>query len=294
MYPTLFKYNSLEISSYGFMLMLAFLTCNYLLKRYLIHIEENPKMADDIIFYAAVGGILGAKIYYIIEQILVYSDYSNIDGILNIFTGLFTLNFQLMFSGITQFGSGLVFLGGLIGGMIAVTIYIKRNNLNWLKVSDWVAPYLILGHAIGRLGCFLVGDCYGKPCHLPWAMNFKNGLPPSTYSSFKYNYPEIFNMESFQLTYSSVNNLIYVHPTQLYEFFIYIIIFFYLSHIRKNVKYDGIVMFEYLFLAGLSRFMIEFLRLNPKSIIGLSGAQIISLIMIFTSTYFMYKRKSTV
>ena len=188
MYPTLFKYKSLEISSYGFMLMLAFLICNYLLKRYLISIKEDGRKADDIIFYAAIGGILGAKIYYIIEQIILYSDYSNINGIINIFRGVFSLDFQLMFSGVTEFGSGLVFLGGLIGGMLSVSLYVRKNNLNWLKVSDWVAPYLILGHAIGRMGCFLVGDCYGKPCSLPWAMTFKNGLPPTTYSSFKYNY----------------------------------------------------------------------------------------------------------
>ena len=70
MYPNLFKYKSLEISSYGFMLMTAFLICNYLLKRYLISIKEDGRKADDIIFYAAIGGILGGKIYYIIEQIL--------------------------------------------------------------------------------------------------------------------------------------------------------------------------------------------------------------------------------
>ena len=176
--------------------------------------------------------------------------------------------------------------------MISVTIYIRRNNLNWLKVSDWVAPYLILGHAIGRLGCFFVGDCYGKPCNLPWAMNFENGLPPTTYSSFQYNYPDIFNSDYFQQTYSSIDNLIYVHPTQLYEFFIYVIIFFYLSKIRENIKYDGLVMFEYLFLAGMSRFLIEFIRLNPKYIFNFSGAQIISLIMIFVSAYFMYNNRS--
>ena len=90
-------------------------------------------------------------VYDLIRNML-YNDYSNVNGIFNLFKGLFTLDFQLMFSGITEFGSGLVFLGGLIGGMISVTIYIKKNNLSWYKVSDWVAPYLILGHAIGRLG----------------------------------------------------------------------------------------------------------------------------------------------
>ena len=62
--------------------------------------------------------------------------------------------------------------------------------MNWLETADWVAPYLALGHSIGRIGCFLVGDCYGKACDLPWAMSFPNGIPPT---------------------------LEHVHPTQLYE-----------------------------------------------------------------------------
>ena len=288
MYPTLFKYKSLEISSYGFMLMMAFLVCNYLLRRYMLKIHEDPKRADDIIFYAAVGGILGSKIYYIIEQIINYSDYSNINGFINIFRGIFSLNLELIFSGITQFGSGLVFLGGLIGGMLAVTIYIRKHKLSWPLVSDWVAPYLILGHAIGRLGCFLVGDCYGKPCNLPWAVTFKNGLPPTTFSSFQYNYPEIFNQSYFQSLYSPLEKYIYVHPTQLYESFIYLFIYLYLIKIRENKSYNGIVFYEYLFLAGLSRFIIEFIRLNPKYAFNLSGAQLISLIMIISSSLLMY------
>ena len=80
-------------------------------------------------------------------------------------------------------GSGLVFLGGLIGGTIAVTIILNKNKLPWLEFADIVAP-LILGYGIGRIGCFLVGDDYGTPTELPWGMSFPNGLPPSTTSIF--------------------------------------------------------------------------------------------------------------
>ena len=261
MYPIIFEYKLLKISSYGLMLMLAFLICNYLLRRYLLKINKDPKIRDDIIFYAALGGISGSKIYYMIEQALYYSDYSNIDGIINIFKGLYQFDISVIFLGINQFGSGLVFLGGLIGGFISVTYYIKKNNFNTLEVYDWAAPFLALGHAIGRLGCFLVGDCYGKPCNLPWAVTFKEGLPATTFENFKYYYPAIFNTSGFQSTYS-MGDYIYVHPTQIYEFILYLIIFFYLQYIRNNKLYDGIVMFEYLFLVGMARFLIEFIRLN--------------------------------
>lgn len=273
--------------------MLAFLTCNYLLRKYLLKINQEPKIADDIIFYAALGGILGSKLYYVAEQALYYSDYSNIEGLMLIFEGLYKFDISIIFLGINQFGSGLVFLGGLIGGFISVTYYIKRNSLDTLEVYDWVAPFLALGHAIGRLGCFLVGDCYGKPCSLPWAVTFKEGLPPTTFESFKYNYPTVFNQEYFSSIYSP-GDYVYVHPTQIYEFALYFLIFLYLEKIKKNKSYNGIVMFEYLFLAGTARFLIEFLRLNPGYLFNFSGAQVISLAMILVSSFLMYFHRKKV
>ena len=293
MYPILFEYKTLQISSYGLMLMITFLMCNYLLRKYLKSINKDPKIGDDIIFYAAFGGILGSKIYYLLERAIFYSDYSNIYGMSNIFKGMIQLDVSLVFSGINQFGSGLVFLGGLIGGMLTVTYYVRKNNLEWLVVADWVAPYLALGHAIGRIGCFLVGDCYGTYCTFPWGITFPKGLPPTTFESFRYNYPEVFNSEGFQSIYA-LGDVIYVHPTQLYESFLYALIFFYLFQIREKNALKGLIMLEYLFLVGLSRFLIEFIRLNPDYYLGLSGAQFISLFMILISTYFMYSFKKNI
>ena len=293
MYPVLFSYKGLQISSYGLMLVVAFLTCNYLLRRDLIKKNKNPDIADDIIFRAAIGGVLGAKIYYLLENINNGIAAENIKGFLSIFKGILTLDFSTIALGIQNFGSGMVFLGGLIGGMISVSLYLKKNNIPWLEGADWVAPYLILGHAIGRLGCFLVGDCYGTTCNLPWAVSFPNGLPPTTFESFQYNYPSVFNTEHFQAAYSA-GDIIYVHPTQLYEFCTGILIFSYLIYIRKKEHYSGLIMFEYLFLAGLARFLVEFIRLNPGYILGLSGAQIISAGMMGVSTYFMYVNRKKI
>ena len=159
-----------------------------------------------------------------------------------------------------------------------------------LSFADYMSPSLALAIFRGRIGCFLVGDCYGKPCSLPWAMNFSKGLPPTTYQSFKYNYPNIFNSNSFQTIYNP-GDYIYVHPTQLYESGIYLIIFFYLIYIRNQKKYPGLIMLEYLFLAGISRFLIEFLRLNPAYIFNLSGAQLISIMMMLISSIMMYNNR---
>ena len=264
MYPILFQLGSFTISSFGVMMVIAFLLGNYLLRIDVVAEGYDAIIADDIIFRAAIGGILGAKFYYLIENIPTGQAADNINGLINIIAGIFTLNGERIAFGIQNFGAGLVFLGGLVGGMAAVSWYIYRKNLNWFKIADLAAPFLVLGHGIGRIGCFLVGDDYGIPTNLPWAIAFPNGLPPTT---------------------------IAVHPTQLYEMSAYFIIFFYLRHRKRNQTFSGEIIFEYLFLGGLSRFMVEFIRTNTKYIFGLSGAQYLSILMMAIGAYQLWKMR---
>ena len=264
MYPILFQFGSFTISSFGVMMVIAFLLGNYLLRIDVVAEGYDAIIADDIIFRAAIGGILGAKIYYLIENIPTGQAANNINGLINIIAGIFTLNGEKIAFGIQNFGAGLVFLGGLVGGMAAVSWYIYRKNLNWFKIADLAAPFLVLGHGIGRIGCFLVGDDYGIPTNLPWAIAFPNGLPPTN---------------------------IAVHPTQLYEMSAYFIIFFYLRYRKRNQTFSGEIIFEYLFLGGLSRFMVEFIRTNTKYIFGLSGAQYLSILMMVIGAYQLWKMR---
>ena len=264
MYPILFQFGSFTISSFGVMMVIAFLLGNYLLRIDVVAEGYDAIIADDIIFRAAIGGILGAKFYYLIENIPTGQAADNINGLINIIAGIFTLNGERIAFGIQNFGAGLVFMGGLAGGMAAVSWYIYRKNLNWLKIADLAAPFLVLGHGIGRIGCFLVGDDYGIPTNLPWAIAFPNGLPPTN---------------------------IAVHPTQLYEMSAYFIIFFYLRYRKRNQTFSGEIIFEYLFLGGLSRFMVEFIRTNTKYIFGLSGAQYLSILMMAIGAYQLWKMR---
>lgn len=264
MYPILFQFGPFTISSFGVMMVIAFLLGNYLLRKDVVAEGYDAIIADDIIFRAAIGGILGAKIYYLIENIPTGQAADNINGLINIIAGIFTLNGERIAFGIQNFGAGLVFLGGLVGGMAAVSWYIYRKNLNWFKIADLAAPFLVLGHGIGRIGCFLVGDDYGIPTNLPWAIAFPNGLPPTN---------------------------IAVHPTQLYEMSAYFIIFFYLRYRKRNQTFSGEIIFEYLFLGGLSRFMVEFIRTNTKYIFDLSGAQYISILMMAIGAYQLWKMR---
>ena len=271
MYPVIYDFGvvdllgfqfRLAIYSFGLMLVAAFYTCYFLLDKDLRELGYDEKLASDIIFWSALGGILGSKVYHVIE---------NLDQIMSSNNPM-----SLIFS-----GSGLVFLGGLVGAIISVTVVLKKNNVPWLTFADQLAPLILLGYAIGRLGCFLVGDDYGIPSKLPWAMSFPDGLPPTTTSVFAYQFPwiDISDLPA---------GVIKVHPTQLYETFICGVLFYYLWSKRKNIEVQGSLFFQYLVFAGFERFLIEFLRTNEKYAFDIfSGAQILSLLMIIFGSYFL-------
>ena len=168
-----------------------------------------------------------------------------------------------------------------MGGTLAVTIVLRKNDLPWLTFADIVAPLLILGYGIGRIGCFLVGDDYGIPTTLPWGVSFPEGLPPSTSSVFSAYYPWI-DISRFE------PGVLSVHPTQLYEFTAALLIFFFLWKKRNDVKIAGSLFFIYLILAGLERFSVEFIRTNEKYLFDFfSGSQIISILMMLIGNYFL-------
>ena len=252
----------LAIYSFGLMLVVAFYSCYFFLNYDLKLLGYEEKLSSDIIFWAAVGGILGAKIYYLLE---------NIDRVVNSYDPL-----NMIFS-----GAGLVFLGGLMGSTICVSFILKKNKVPWLTFANIIGPLIFLGYAIGRLGCFLVGDDYGIPSSLPWAISFPNGIPPTTTNTFSDLYPWI-DISDYD------PGVITVHPTQLYEAIICFILFLILWKYRKSTKIKDILFFLYLFLAGVERFFIEFIRTNQKYVFELfSGAQVISIMMIIIGLYFM-------
>jgi phosphatidylglycerol:prolipoprotein diacylglycerol transferase len=273
MYPVIFDFGvinvfgfkfQLAIYSFGLMLVIAFYTCYFLLNHDFKRLGYEEKLASDIIFWSALGGIFGAKVYYIIE---------NLDDVL-----ASQDPFGMIFS-----GAGLVFIGGLIGAVTAVSIIIRKNNLPWFIFADILAPLIILGYAIGRIGCFLVGDDYGIPSKLPWALSFPDGLPPTTYESFQYRYPWI-DISNFE------PGLLSVHPTQVYEFLICVMLFFYLWNKRKNIRVPGSLFFTYLICAGTERFLIEFIRTNEKYLFDIfSGAQVLSIIMVLIGVYCLFQ-----
>lgn len=253
MCPELFKIGPFTVYSYGLMLGTAFIIASYILTKETERRKLNPNLATEITFISIIFGIIGAKLFHLFEHW---------DAFLREPLGM-------AFS-----PGGLTFHGGLILVIIAVWIYSKRKKIPFLTIADLAAPSLALAYGIGRIGCHLAGDGdYGIPTNLPWGTNYENGtVPPSVAfrgTEIARSYPGGIVPDNTPL-----------HPTPIYEFLIMVIIFFILWKLRKKEWPDGKLFTVYLMLAGLERFSIEFIRLNPRILFGLSEAQIVAAIMI--------------
>lgn len=237
MYPVLFSFGPFTIYSYGTMMAVAFLTAGYLTSKELGRKGLNAELASSLVFWAAVGGLAGSKLWSIAED----------------WPGVIAHPLQMIFT-----GSGFVWYGGLVGGAIGATWVVWRHRLPWLDVVDSAAPGLALGHGIGRIGCQLAGDGdWGKVSDVAWAMAYPNAIVGWPYP------PEV-----------------RVHPTPLYEFAGYSVIFLVLWSIRTRSRAPGSIFWWYLVLAPAARFLIEFVRINRAVCLGMSTAQIFSLALV--------------
>ena len=165
---------------------------------------------------------------------------------------------------------GFAWFGGFLGGFAALVLLARRANIPLLEFLDACSPAAAAGYAIGRIGCFLSGDGdYGIPTTLPWGMSFPNGIVPTTER---------------------------VHPTPLYEFFIWLVIAAFLWHMGtkalRGPKAKGEIFANYLILTGAARFLIEFIRINPRSFLGLSNAQTASVASILFGAVLLWRIKS--
>jgi len=160
MYPELFKIGDFTISSFGVMIALCFLAGYWLISLETKRKKLNEKAVSNMFLATMIGGIVGAKVLYLFENVPLG---------------------DLLSHPITHLLSrgGLTFYGGFIGAIILVWIIAVRNKISMWTVCDLAAPALALAYAIGRIGCLLVGDDYGIPTSLPWGMAFPKGLPPT-------------------------------------------------------------------------------------------------------------------
>ena len=290
MYPWIDLY-FIKIPSFGLMVASAFLICHHFLKKEFTKNNLSEKIIDDIIFYAVISAILGSKIYYVIETQSFSLLFQNIK---NILYSLFTLNISNLIIELQSMGSGLVFNGGLICAIILIAFYVKRHNLDFLQLADIVTPFILLGHGIGRIGCLLVGDDYGVPSNLPWAISLPNGLPVTSIETFMTHFSFLgYSRDYLQhFLVENSSNIISVHPTQIYEMILYFAFFFLIMKYNDYLKFfKGSIFSIYLITGGFSRFVVEFLRTNERYMFNLSSAQYISLLMIISGLILFYSLK---
>lgn len=221
------------------MLAVAVVVCSFLARRDAKKIGIAPDIISDLFFWVVVGGIIGARIFYILT-----------------FLPMFIENPLEMI--MIQHG-GLSWQGGLILGGLSGIWFVKRKKLELFKILDLIAPYVALGQAIGRIGCFLNGCCYGKP--VAWGVHFPQLAEP-------------------------------VYPTQLFDAVGLLIIFFILKWYQNQTKIQGKVFVMYLFSAVTLRFMIEFFRGDhAETYFGLSIYQLVCIVLLFFA--FALNRKLT-
>jgi phosphatidylglycerol:prolipoprotein diacylglycerol transferase len=230
-YPTLFRIGSFEVTTFGAMLAAGALVGLWLLRGELRR-SRLPETALDAAVAGVVGGMVGAKLLWVVEH----------------FGEEPVLNLLLSRGGMSWFG-------GFAGGVLAGVAVMQRRRLPKLAVLAAATPALAIGHAIGRIGCFLVGDDYGRPTDLPWGVAFPQGLPPTA---------------------------VPVHPTQLYEAIALVPVALWLLRLRRQRRPDTFVLGAYLVLAGTIRFLIEFVRVNVRVLGPFTVAHLASLMAVAT------------
>jgi phosphatidylglycerol:prolipoprotein diacylglycerol transferase len=225
-YPILFEFFGYPISTFGIMMALGFLAATALAARRLGEEGFDPDLATSMLIWCMLGGVVGAKLYYAVDV---------------------SLREGMPFRDLLFAREGLTWYGGLLGGIAAAAVGCRRYGLPFFTWLNCVCVGAAVGQALGRVGCFLVGDDYGGPTGLPWGFAFPEGAPPV---------------------------LDRVHPTQLYETAWLLLAAGVLWRRRRASPF---LAGEYLVWNGVGRFAIEMLRLNPRVALGLTAAQWIAI-----------------
>ncbi len=213
MYPVLFEIGPLRIYTYGLMMAIGILVAILVARKLAPKISVDPEKMTDMAMFAVLGGLVGAYVNYIISY-----DWSRFKA-----DPLSVLRF---------WNEGLVFLGGLIGGLIFALIFIRRQKWSFWEIADICAIAIPLAYGFGRIGCFFAGCCYGEACELPWAITFPG-------------------------------QMVARHPTQLYSMLLGFGLAAFAYFFRPKRRFAGQSFLFYMFFYGLGRGIIELLRIEP-------------------------------
>jgi phosphatidylglycerol:prolipoprotein diacylglycerol transferase len=258
-HPLAYQLGPLQFTGFGLAILLTFVIAQIISQHELERRGHDGTVMGDLVFAAVIGGLLGAKIYYAI----LTHDLSSIAS-----------------------RAGFVFWGGLIGGILATAFMIHRKKLSFARISDVAGIALAAAYSIGRTGCWAVGDDYGRPWNGFLATTFPEGAPPSTAG----NMSRMFGIHFPPGTPD--NQVIAVHPTQLYEVTLGFLMFLILWRFRDHKHAEGWLFGFYCVLAGVERFIIEFFRAKDDRFFagGLTAAQLIAIVFAIGGAIWMSMR----
>jgi phosphatidylglycerol---prolipoprotein diacylglyceryl transferase len=260
-----FKIGPLEITGFGIAVLAAFFIAQYVCERELARrgqVTEALAMGD-VTFAALIGTLVGAKLYYVL---------------------VITHDFRDIFT-----RGGFVYWGGFIGSVLACFLVIRYRKLSFARFSDVAAIGIAAGYSVGRTGCWAVGDDYGKYWTGPLAVAFPEGAPPSTVATMITQFGQ-----KFDATFTNPNQVVTVIPTQLVEVTLGFVMFVILWRLRDHKHAAGWLFGVYCLLAGIERFIVEFMRAKDDrfSIFGgFSTAQAIAFGIMIAGVAVMYSRR---
>jgi phosphatidylglycerol:prolipoprotein diacylglycerol transferase len=261
-HPVSFELGPLQLTGFGLAVLLAFVISQIIAERELARRGHDPSPISDLIFAAVLGTLIGAKLYYV---------------------AFISRDFRDVFS-----RGGFVFWGGFIGSVALCWLYIRWKKLPFTRISDVAGICIAAGYAVGRTGCWAVGDDYGRPWSGPLATTFPEGAPPSTAA----NMTELFGMTFPPGT--PPDQVIAVHPTQLYETVMGMAMFAILWRLRGHKHAEGWLFGLYCVLAGIERFVVEFFRAKDDRYFGpFTAAQVIAMTIGTAGAVWMYMRRNT-
>lgn len=224
MHPVLIQLGPITLHSYGVLVATGILLALWLARRQAPRMGLDPDQVWNLGIYMVLGGLVGAKLWYILENVGYYAD-----------------NPRALFSMDTLQAAG-VWYGGLLSALLVLVIYVRRAKMSFLALSDTFAAPLALGHGIGRLGCFSAGCCWGKPTTLAWGVTFTSEYAAETVGT---------------------PLGVALHPTQLYEATTELLAFAFLLWLGTRRSFRGQVFAAYLIWYGVARGTIEFFRGDP-------------------------------
>lgn len=253
------------VTSFGVTMLLAFVAGGLVLQKELDRRGLDPESAWDIVVMGIIGGLVGARLYYVF------------------------LNYPRFFAdplGMLFARSGMVWYGGFLLATVLIIRKIRKIGLPLGRTADAAAPALALAYAVGRVGCFLVGDDYGRPTDSWVGISFPRGFPPTTPEAMS----EKFGITVDPAMIEKYGDFLPVHPTQLYEVGLSTLIFFVLRFLARDRRAAGWLFMAWLAMAGVERFVVEIFRAKDDRFFGvLTLAQVISLGLVAVGVFWMWR-----